>query len=63
MALGKKMAYLPLPFLPKINLDPLIQKVSKKFEIFPAPSYEIQKEILAAHKKYLGVGGSIYHGK
>ena len=62
MALGKKMAYLPLPFLPKINLDPLIQ-VSKKFEIFPAPSYKIQKEILAPHKKYLGVGGNIYHGK
>ena len=32
------------PPLPKMKLDCPIQKVPKKFEIFPAPSYKIQEK-------------------
>ena len=36
----------------------IIQKVPKKFEILPAPSYKTHKKNLAPHtKKYLLVGG------
>ena len=41
MALWKKMAE---PSLPKRILVPLIQKFPKKFQIFPASSYNIRKE-------------------
>ena len=40
MALWKKMAWPPLP---KRILVPAIQKVPKKCQIFPAPSYKIRK--------------------
>ena len=52
------------PFFKKGSQDTPNTEGLKKFEIFPAPSYKMQKKNLAPHKKiYLWVGGSIYHGK
>ena len=42
MALWKKMA---LPPISKRKLGPPTQKVPKKFEIFPVPSYKTWKKI------------------
>ena len=43
---------------PKKDISsPPIQKFPKKFEIFPAPNYKIQKFFFAPQKKYLCVGG------
>ena len=36
-----------------------VQKVSKKFEIFPAPSFKTQKKYLAPHKR-ISVGRGEY---
>ena len=41
------------PFPP----PPQIEKVPKKFDIFPAPSYKIRKNNLAPTKNYLWIGG------
>ena len=45
------------PPLPKRILVPPTQKVPKKSELFPAPTYKIRKKILAPQKKYLWLGG------
>ena len=45
----------PSPPLPKGKLIRPIQKILKKFEIFPACSYKIKKN--SPHKKDLWVGG------
>ena len=50
IALLKKMAK-PPPLFQKENLVPLIQKVPKKFEIFPAPNSKIRKKTLASTNK------------
>ena len=49
----------PLASFKKETRSPPIQKVVKKFEIFPAPSYKTHKKIspLPTEKKYLWVGG------
>ena len=39
---------------------PQIKKVPKKFEIFPAPTYKIQKTNLASHKKSICGKGGVY---
>ena len=39
------------PLSQKGNWDPPIEKILKKFEIFPAPSYKIQKNNLAPPQK------------
>ena len=39
---------------------PQIKKVPKKFEIFPAPTYKIQKTNLASHKKSICGKGAVY---
>ena len=42
-----------------------MQKVPKKFEVFPAPSYKIRKNNLAPHKKRVGgiytITNTAYH--
>ena len=48
----RKFASPPPPPLP-----PQIEKVPKKFDIFPAPSYKIRKNNLAPTKNYLWIGG------
>ena len=50
MALWKKMAFPPLPKKKKKKKKKKVlpkQKVPKKFEIFPAPSYKTRKQKLA----------------
>ena len=42
----------------KWNSVPPIQKLSKKFEIFPASSYKTQKNTSSPQKNYLWVGGA-----
>ena len=45
----------------KGNSVPSLQTVSKKFDIFLAAGYKIQKQFLAlTKKKYLWVGGGAY---
>ena len=52
----------PLPPPPnKESTWATIQEASKKFELFPAPSYKIQNTFLAPQNKIFG--GSIYHEK
>ena len=41
------------PSLKKELKSPPIQKVLKKFEMFPAPSYKMRKKVLAATKNIL----------
>ena len=53
---GRKWPSSPLP---KRILVPPIQRVSKKFEIFPAPSYKLQK-IFLAQQKNIFMGGGVY---
>ena len=58
MAIWKKW---PSPPLPKRKLGPPpIKKIPKKFEIFPVPSYKIQKRNLASHKKNICENGGVY---
>ena len=55
---GRKWPLAPPPPNEEIRTPFIIQKVPKKFEILPAPSYKTHKKNLAPHtKKYLLVGG------
>ena len=50
----------PSPHLPKRKLGPPIQKVPKKFEVFPALLQGTKKTFSPHKKKYLWMGGRAY---